>query len=139
MEMKNFIVIDDSLRAKRSGYDEYSHCMNGAVFVPLETPIPVIQKGKGCVGVGMVSKIIMTASSTTIIFTVEDTTESNAKAYYDLYRNQVSLSNEKDVYDNSDVVIPGVMGIGKKKRSNRDSDGDYRGRQSSISDGVMKW
>ena len=143
MNIMHFIVIDDSLKSKRMvSSNRYHHTLNGEVYIQPETPVPVIQKGKGCIGIGMVSELRITASSTTIIFEVRETTESNMEAYYALYRNQISVTPSSDSYDESDVIIPGairsVSGNGSdykpSKGSNKDIYGEPRRKNRSILD-----
>ena len=113
MRVATFIVLDDPL--KRSS-KEYERTLNGEVYFPLETPMPIIVKGKGCIGIGMVSELRITKSSTTITFRWSNVNEADANAYYALYRNQVSVSDDNtDPYDQSDAIIPGMMTSVNKK------------------------
>lgn len=108
MRISNFIVVDDYKRIKNGS--TFLHSVNGTVIYPLETPLPIIQKGNGCIGIGMISEIVMSSSSTRITFTVSKVNSDDADAYYRLYQNQVSVSNDTDGYDvGADMVIPGMM------------------------------
>lgn len=107
MQIKNFIVVDDLDKARRKGKCAF----NGEVYIPIETSIPVIHKGRGCIGVGVVHQLIITKGSTVVTFSLEtDISETSKRAYYDLYRNQNTMNDSDDMYDNSDVVIPGAIG-----------------------------
>ena len=108
MKFATFIVVDDTLSKKQG---EAIFTVNGDVIYPLETPMPVIRKGVGCIGVGMIKSSMRSKSATTITFILSKCNEDSARAYYDLYRNQISIApNSDDVYDNaSDIVIPGMM------------------------------
>ena len=109
MELLNFIVIDDTLKSKKIGNGRYSHAVNGMVFIVPGISVPVIEKGSGCVGLGMVEEIRITEASTVITFVCKKVSNDASKAYYDLYRNNASASTSNDVYDQSDVIIPGMM------------------------------
>ena len=134
MRIASFIVVDDYKRIKSGGI--CAHTVNGTVLYPLETSLPIIQKGKGCIGLGMVSEITMTTSSTRIVFSVSRVDDDDAKAYYRLYQNQVSTSNDEDVYDaSSDMVIPGMMVSSRQpKISDRDRYDSQNHRPRSLSD-----
>lgn len=133
MKLSTFIVVDDYKRIKTGGICE--HTVNGAVIYPLETPLPIIQKGKGCIGIGMISEVNMTTSSTRIVFKVSKVNIDDGNAYYRLYQNQVSAVNDDDAYDAAaDMVIPGMM-MGKSTRSSgRDLSESRRSRSKSLSD-----
>ena len=108
MQIATFIVLDDPLK----GYSKtQSRTVNGEVYYPLETPMPIILKGKGCIGIGMVNEMTISTSSTTIVFVASKISDNDANAYYALYRNQVSVSSNtsSDLYEQSDAIIPGMM------------------------------
>ena len=137
MKIATFVVVDDKLSSRRG---EYVYTVNGDVIYPLETPLPVIQRGKGCIGVALVNSSTRTKSSTTINFAMSKVSKTEADAYYTLYRNQISMSNsEEDAYENaSDMVIPGMMtsaGVKPKTtRDNRNSSRTYGTKPRSLSD-----
>jgi hypothetical protein len=107
MRILNFIVLEDKIR--RSGYHESA--VSGEVYIPLETVVPVICKGVGCVGVGIIHRLHISKASTTIEFELETNISKESKrAYFDLYRNHASNEDNDDPYDNSDTVIPGAIG-----------------------------
>lgn len=134
MRIASFIVVDDYKRIKSGGICE--HTVNGTVLYPLETSLPIIQKGKGCIGLGMVSETTMTTSSTRIVFRVSRVNDDDAKAYYRLYQNQVSTSNDEDVYDaSSDMVIPGMLTSSRHPKISSDRyETSSRHRSKSLSD-----
>lgn len=141
MKIANFIVLDDRPNRKQ----EYHHTVNGEVYIPLETTVPVIQRGYGCIGLGMVTEIVMRKDSTTIIFTMSKVGKDAADAYYSLYKNQVTMNESDDVYDQaSDVIIPGMMAstaksTPKPKRSSSTNYNSplYDGRRSNSSSGSL--
>jgi hypothetical protein len=49
MKVATFIVVDDTLSRNK---EEFEFTVNGDVIYPLETPMPVIRKGTGCIGIG---------------------------------------------------------------------------------------
>ena len=127
MKFSTFIVVDDPLR----GYSRpQERTMNGEVYFPLETPMPIILKGKGCIGIGMIHKMTITKSSTTIKFEATKINDNDANAYYALYRNQVSVSDNTDSYDQTDVIIPGMVSSVKPRKANIEDDYDYRRRRN---------
>lgn len=113
MKILNFIEVT---RALSDG--GYSVAVTGECYIPCETPVPVIQKGKKCIGIGIVRSLTITAESTDISFNLSTNVSKEKKqAYYDLYRNNVSaITNSDDPYENTDQIIPGAM-VGKKNRT----------------------
>lgn len=141
MQIKNFIVVDDLEKARRKGKCAF----NGEVYIPIGTSIPVIHKGRGCIGIGVVHQLIISSESTTVSFSLEtNISDTSKRAYYDLYRNQNTMSESGDMYDNSDVVIPGAIGSISASKSPRPSwsgreygDNGNRRRDNSPSLGDM--
>lgn len=139
MNILNFIVIEGKPQyyGETNDEDAYSFTAQGECYIPLETPVPIIKRGSGCIGIGLVLQLEITKTSTTIIYTVSDISETNAKAYYDLYRNQATASNSEEY--NEDTIIPGMMrtatsmprpkksdyDIGKRKQNSHKSLLDY--------------
>jgi hypothetical protein len=122
MRVLNFIVLEDKIR--KSGFHDVA--VSGEVYIPLETVVPVICKGVGCVGVGVVQRLHISKSSTTIEFELETNISKESKrAYYDLYRNHSSSDYENDPYENSDTVIPGAIGSVGGKTSGRVTNSQY--------------
>ena len=131
MRIATFIVLDDPLTRSSKAYER---TLNGEVYFPLETPMPIIVKGKGCIGIGMVNELRITKSSTTITFQWSKVNEADANAYYALYRNQVSVSDDNtDPYDQSDAIIPGMM-TSVNKKADYTSDTSPRRRNRGILD-----
>ena len=130
MNILNFIVIEGrpDFHGDDNGTEIYRYTMQGECSIPLDTPVPIIRRGTGCIGIGTVTKLQMTRTSTTMYYTIADISESNARAYYDLFRNQATVSNLEEYQE--DVIIPGMMrnisasprpkydgsGYGKKKK-----------------------
>lgn len=111
MEIGNFIIIDDNAKRFKANDEMFIHTVNGALFMPVNVTLPVIRKGHGCIGVGVVKELRITSEVTTMYFTIHSCTTEAGRAYYDLYRNQLTTSASAldDVYDNTDVIIPGAM------------------------------
>lgn len=104
-DFENYIVI-----SKGSSLDDYKtkngyeYTTEGAKIYPLETALPIIIQGSGCVGVGWITKYTVTPSSTSIsfdklIFNKPEVLE----AYYNLYK--AAISNDED---SEDAIIPGL-------------------------------
>jgi hypothetical protein len=142
MKFSTFVVLDSetSLSSIRESRNSYEYTDQGAIIYPLDTPLPIIRSGSGCIGIAVISRVNMTSSSTTISFSVTQIDQASAKAYYGLYKNTASMnqSSTDDVYSNSaDVVIPGLIKpqsskIKTPKRYNQRN--DSLSRSSGISD-----
>ena len=134
MNIENFIVIDakDSLQKERK---QFHYTANGSLYFPLETSIPVIEKGKGCIGIGFITEIRVRKSSTTIYFTLNKTSKEYAIAYYALYQNQLTSKGTEDPYDDTDVIIPGMMtSVPSMNKSAKSYDRRNERSHSSLSD-----
>ena len=131
MKFTTFIVVDDTFKKR----EKCNFTVNGDVIYPLGTPMPVIVKGSGCIGVGIVLSSTRNGSSTSITFKLSKTDNASANAYYDLYRNQISVSSDSDdAYENaSDMVIPGMM-AGATVKPKLSDDDRIRTRKRSLSD-----
>lgn len=134
MNFMNFIVVDDKLR---EGRNEYT--VSGAVLLKLDVPVPVVLKGKGCIGIGTVHQLTITSNSTDILFTLTRVPKEACNAYYDLYRNQVSnAQSDVDAYESAeDTLIPGAIGAKMQQRHEPDNYGNRQRRSSgnaSLSD-----
>lgn len=129
MKLLQFIVVDGNTSVRRG---ENSYTVTGECYLPLESSIPVIQKGRGCIGLGIVKELNITVSSTRIKFEMyKDIAKDKRDAYYELYQSSASVTeNADDPYENTDTFIPGAM-VGKKSQKSRD-----RSRGTSLSDYV---
>lgn len=110
MKVLQFIVIESN-----HGSGTYEHTVTGECYIPCNTPVPIIRKGHGCIGIGVVKSLLITAESTRIEYDSREISKEKKKAYYDLYRNNMSVSDVEDPYANTDQVIPGAM-VGKKNK-----------------------
>lgn len=126
-DFENYIVI-----SKGSSLDDYKtkngyeYTVEGAKIYPLETALPIIIQGSGCVGVGWITKYAVTPTSTTIsfdklIFNKPEVLE----AYYNLYK--AVASNDED---SEDVIIPGLK---KRKSENKVGRNKFRVNDNSYS------
>lgn len=124
-DFENYIVI-----SKGSSLDDYKtkngyeYTIEGAKIYPLETALPIIIQGSGCVGVGWITRYIVTTTSTTIsfdklIFNKPEVLE----AYYNLYK--AVASNDEN---SEDVIIPGL-----KKKKERAPKNKFRVDNDSYS------
>ena len=139
MNILNFIVIEGRPEYYESSgdVDIYEFTVQGECYIPLETPVPVSRRGSGCIGVGIAIRLSVTKTATTVYYTIADVSETNAKAYYDLYLNQATASNSEEYRE--DVIIPGMMrnisttprprysksDFGRRKKENHRSLMDY--------------
>jgi hypothetical protein len=109
MNVSQFIVLDKSeYNPKRK---EASYAISGMRLFPIGKPLPIIVSGVGCVALGTITKLTMTADITTVEYKVDPVIKEHAVAYYSLYRMQSSSSNSiEDMYDNyEDDIVPGMM------------------------------
>lgn len=113
MKILQFIVVEENMRNGRNKYT-----VSGECYLPCGTTFPVIQKGKGCIGLGMVKSLYITQTTTEIEFDLSrEISKEKKNAYYDLYRNVLSTSKTDDPYGDSDQIIPGAMMGRTKSRS----------------------
>lgn len=106
MEFKNFIVLADM--PSKGKTQEAS--LSGEVILPLDTPLPVIVQGTGCIGLGVVFELRIRLDGTIVLYKLTRDIDNRSKeAYYNLYRNQVSSGGAEERY-NADAVIPGAIG-----------------------------
>lgn len=120
MKFQNFIILEERPRNIRSGR-EVSETLSGQVFLPIGKSLPIILRGTGCIGIGLVTELRITEQSTTVTFTSSEVSDEYAEAYYALYQNQISVDNSDDPYEQTDQIIPGAMGqsIGRTRTSER--------------------
>ena len=108
-ETKNFLVVDDRRLLSKRKYKYTS-----GVLMPIGEDIPVIVKGKGCVGVTKVESVYIDETGTTVTFgSVAEIGDTEAKAYYNLYRSNVTVSKRSSSNDMDDDYedqhIPGMF------------------------------
>lgn len=114
-EVENYLVLEansPSLSNLREG-KYWKYAVSGARIYPINTSIPIIRKGEGCIGLAVVNEMTIDANHTVVSFTVHKCDQSQAKAYYNLYRNNLSMGNNSsdDGYEDAeDMVIPGLVG-----------------------------
>ncbi len=114
-QLTQYILIDKNVRMKElkksGGLLQYTN--NGTKLYPLGIYLPVIRKGEGCIGLGIVRQVTMTETTTRISFEyISEISVADAKAYYSLYRGQISMTQDSsaDIYDNvDDMFIPGAV------------------------------
>lgn len=111
MEFKSFLV----LRDKPDCYDGETEevTVKGQQIFNIGNLVPIIQSGKGCVGNALIKQITINETTTTVTYIYSEVGKDLAKAYYSLYRNDVSMqrnSGSSDIYDNDDMIIPGAFG-----------------------------
>ena len=106
MKVLQFLVVEENINNGRN-----VHAVTGECYIPCESLVPVIRKGKGCVGVAVVKGLHITHESTQIEFELSrEISKEKKTAYYDLYRNHVSVSgSSSDPYEDTDQIIPGAM------------------------------
>lgn len=123
MQIMNFIVVHDKPKGKK-------YTVDGEVYIPLGRPVPIIQVGVGCIGIGIVQELLMRETATEITFELSKDISKEAKtAYYNLYRNQISTgSSSEDKYATQDAIIPGAM---KNIRNSGSSNVNYNSRFES--------
>lgn len=105
----------ESQKSSANDYN-YRYADTGVIIYPLGAAIPVIQPGKGCIGVAIVQRIQITSSPemTTAWFSFSKFDMSNtddarkAKAYLSLYMTNIRDESMGD--DENDVFIPGAIG-----------------------------
>jgi Ni,Fe-hydrogenase III small subunit len=98
----------------------YEYTDGGSILYPINNVIPVIVKGKGCIGTALVKYLIMKEETTTVGFefntAISDTT---AKVMYAMYMNNSSMMNDNDDVYSHDVSIPGAVNAPKVNLANK--------------------
>ena len=136
LRLSNFIVTDSGSVSRHHPHNTTE--MDVCMIVPLDQPLPVIVRGQGCIGLGVVTSITLTPTGTVIKFDLDDSISDNeAKAYYNLYRNQASSSSGGDRYSSADTVIPGAISSLGNNRSVKSSGKKKKHRGSSNGDGCL--
>lgn len=111
MRINTGIVLDKDFRVTTNGKREMDFTITGQHLFPLETPIPVYKKKEGCIGIGIVKSIYMTAESTTIQFVMSRVSKQEAAAYTNLYQNQLATQITEDDPYVTEAFIPGAAGV----------------------------
>ena len=112
LKITNYLVLDNDINMRNllvsKTYYEYTE--EGNVFYPIKGVIPVIVKGKGCIGTALIKSIYIKEETTTIGFEFTPVNNTTAKVMYAMYMNNSSMMNvtDNDVY-NHDVSIPGAI------------------------------
>lgn len=137
MKLLQFIVVDEQLRDGKNLFTVTGEC-----YMPVGKQYPVIRRNSGCIGLGTVKSVLITQNSTEIEFNLtRDISKETKKAFYDLYRNNVSVhDSNSDPYENTDQVIPGAMVTNTKKKSSFGDSSryrDYRTRDDDYDDGSL--
>lgn len=102
-----FILVGKGWYARSSTENQIT--LSGEHHYPLETPLPVIIPNKGCFSLGMVTGYHVSKTSTTIWFVESKVSKEDGKAYYALFKNVMSVSDD-DSYEQTDTLIPGMAG-----------------------------
>lgn len=118
-----FLVLDDGGNFKVKG--NYDVRISGYQILNIDTYVPIIVKGRGCVGMAEVKSLLFTKDTTSVRFNFYNVnSKEEGKAYYDLYRN--SVNGDEDYENSQDTVIPGIAGNKRLTSSifNEDDDDD---------------
>lgn len=122
MQIQNFIILDEQPRGMFDRKESVK-TISGQVYLQLGKPLPIILRGTGCIGIGLVTELRITEETTTIKFTAEEVGKDFAIAYYALYQNQISTDDSTDdPYEQTDQIIPGAMGHAVKKSRKKHMD-----------------
>ena len=105
-----FLLVDGECHY--NNHKQYATTLNGQKLFNINALTPIIKKGYGCIGVAQVSSICINEYNTEVIFTFHQADSGAKDAYYNLYRNSLSLmpNPNMDYDDDEDLVIPGLMG-----------------------------
>lgn len=119
MKILNFLVSD-----RESDFRCDRVIVTGVAYIPVGMAVPAIVKGKGCVGLADISKVIITENSTMFEFKLLKQPEKDCEGYYALYKvntlGESSVSNG-DYLSNTDQLIPGMVGIRTRTPDNKKS------------------
>ena len=115
IKITNYLVLDSNTEISSLKVSRHTHgyTEQGTVLYPIKNVIPVIVRGKGCVGTALVKTVIMREETTTVEFEFTKVDPVTAKVLYNMYMNNSSMvNNSDDVYSN-DVSIPGAINAPK--------------------------
>lgn len=116
MKLTNFITIDGDANMNFFANRKYHYTNTGSLIYPIGQIIPVIRKGKDCVGLAKVVSFMVTEDTTTVEFLMlGKINDASKEAYFALYSQGASFgtAGADDMYENTDQFIPGAMGLGK--------------------------
>jgi hypothetical protein len=112
LKITNYLVVDSNIdmRELKISKNCYEYTSEGSIFYPIKSVIPVIVKGKGCVGTAVIKQILIKEETTTVGFEFNTVDSVTAKVMYSMYMNNASMMNtsDGDIY-NHDVSIPGAI------------------------------
>lgn len=113
-----FIVVGDDGKSYKE-HGTYSYANTGLLLYQVGAILPIIRKGSGCMGLGVVLGYSTTGNTTTVSFkAMGKVPKEDRDAYFRLYRMNAGVSSdESDPYDSTDAFIPGAMGLGRKAYS----------------------
>lgn len=139
MRFEMFIAVDGDHGVIREG-GHYSYTVTGAVMFQLGTVLPLIEKRRGCFGLGKVEGFATNGNVTEVKFQALGDISSDAKkAYYTLYQLNAGVRVEDDEFDSGDQYIPGSMALNRggkqmKNSTNRNSNSGNRLGRGIFSD-----
>lgn len=107
--------------------------MSGSVILPMDTAVPVICPGTGCVGLADIKEITLKSSGLTrVTFTLKPISKNMAEAAYALYNN-TTVANSS--YDDEDMTAPGMYrGSTKVNKKSGGSLFDFNNRDDDDDD-----
>jgi len=110
----NFITIprNSSINQYRTGRNTFEYSDNGIIVYPIGM-VPVIEKGRGCIGIATVTSFTVGQELTNVKFKYREfqnnpRDKALAEAFYSMYRNNLETSDASE-YGAEDVFIPGAM------------------------------
>lgn len=115
MEIAQFITVNKDHPGKFYEGDSYSHTESGLKLFPVGSIVPVIRKGTDCIGLATIISASMSENSTKVTFSMKGPIgKESKKAFYNWYL--ICNGMRGDMYE-TDQMIPGAMGLGKKNSS----------------------
>lgn len=138
MKFGTFIIIDNDANMRFQAGKTYNYTQSGVIIYPIGKLLPIIRKGSDCIGLGKIISFTVTEETTRVTFTTMGKLSNEAKdAYYGLYRQDVTFSSHSsndDIYDSTDTIIPGAMGLRGKKTESRNNKNSAAGFFNDIWD-----
>lgn len=117
--IETFLVSNDDFNYKPGA--SYMTSVTGSRIFNINSLVPVIQKGAGCVGVAQINELHINQYGTEVYFTFHKASDKAKEAYYNLYKNNLNLNASENEYEDSDeLIIPGLShGSGKGNKSDK--------------------
>ena len=116
-KIMNYLVLDSgvSMSSMRISKNHYRYTEEGMLLYPIKSVVPVIARGKGCIGTALIKSLNIDENTTSVQFEFVEVDKNTARVLYSLYMNNSTMQSGSDGYDpyNQDIVLPGAVSAPK--------------------------